>query len=1127
MQDNFQILIRKLDGFIRKYYTNKLIRGLILGFSLTLLAWLLALLLDYAADFGKTGRQVLFFSWCTVFLYVLAVWIINPLVRYFRLGRIISHEQAARIIGRHFPGVNDKVINTLQLRKQAELSETQLDLLQAGIDQKITELKPISFTAAIDLRRNRRYLRFALPPLLVMLVLLFAAPSLLTEGTRRIVQYDQEFEKQAPFRFVLETDKLEVAELEDFRLVVKMEGEAVPDAVFLETGAMSYRMEALDKRRFAYTFRKVNKNQQFKLTAAGFHSPAYELKTIPNPTLLRFDIHLRFPAYTGIAPKTVSNDGDLSVPEGTVARWVFHTRSTEELLVTFADTLLVLKPSASEQFALNTPLIRSGAYSIRTRNRHHTAKDSVAYYLNVVPDQYPRISVEEQQDSLSQRRRYFMGEISDDYALTSLTFHYRFLNPTDSLAPAGIQSVQVPFNRGASADQFIYFWDLSSLPLQPGDQVEYYFIVTDNDGIRGPKATRSATRVFKAPTLREIGEQNDKSNDALKKDMEKALEETRKLNRETKQIKQEMLQKKNLGWQEKNKLENLMERQQQLQQRVDQIRRQNQQQNNLKNEFTQPNPELFEKQQQLEEMFEKLMSEDMKKLYDELQQLLEKLDKNKLQENLDQVELSQKDLEKELDRSLELFRQLEFDQKLGEISDKLEKLAEEQQKLSEETAKNPKENAAQQQKQEELNKEFEKLREDMEKLRELNEELERKHDLGDTREEEQQIENQMQQSSEQLSQQKSKKASDSQKKAAEDMQSLQQQLEAMQQSAEEEQMGEDIDAMRALLENLVRLSIDQEALMTELTRTAPNDPKYVKLGQQQRKLKDDARMIEDSLFALSKRVMQIQPIVNKEMAQINQSITSALREIGERRTPAAASQQQYAMTALNNLALLLDEALQAMQAQLAASQSNPDGSCKKPGSNKGSQPKPGKGQSMQSLKKMQEELSKTMEQVKKQLEKEGNKKGPGQGNPSKDGQLSRELAEMAAKQEAIRRKLMELGNELNKDGSGNGNEIRKIAEQMERNEEDIVNRRITQQTLMRQQDILTRLLESEKAVREREMDEKRQSEEAKDQERSNSLRFLEYKRKKEKELELLRTIPPSLTPYYKNRVNDYFNTIGK
>ena len=86
---------------------------------------------------------------------------------------------------------------------------------------------------------------------------------------------------------------------------------------------------------------------------------------------------------------------------------------------------------------------------------------------------------------------------------------------------------------------------------------------------------------------------------------------------------------------------------------------------------------------------------------------------------------------------------------------------------------------------------------------------------------------------------------------------------------------------------------------------------------------------------------------------------------------------------------------------------------------------------------------------------------------------------------------------------------------------------ISQQTLFRQQEILTRLLESEKAEQEREMDEKRESNESKDKQISNQNSFLEYKRLKEKELELLKTVPPNLNPYYKEKVNDYFNNYTK
>ena len=129
---------------------------------------------------------------------------------------------------------------------------------------------------------------------------------------------------------------------------------------------------------------------------------------------------------------------------------------------------------------------------------------------------------------------------------------------------------------------------------------------------------------------------------------------------------------------------------------------------------------------------------------------------------------------------------------------------------------------------------------------------------------------------------------------------------------------------------------------------------------------------------------------------------------------------------------------------------------------------------------------------------------------------------MAAEQAAIRREVDKMADELNKDGSGNGNELKKIAKEMEEQEKDMVNFNFDQEMIKRNQEILIKLLESEKAERERDKDNKRRSEEAKDWELSNPSEYFEYQKKKENELELLKTVPLNLKPYYKNKVNEYF-----
>ena len=321
----------------------------------------------------------------------------------------------------------------------------------------------------------------------------------------------------------------------------------------------------------------------------------------------------------------------------------------------------------------------------------------------------------------------------------------------------------------------------------------------------------------------------------------------------------------------------------------------------------------------------------------------------------------------------------------------------------------------------------------------------------------------------------------------------------------------DMKALRQLLENLVQFSFDQESVIKELKNLSTRDPKYVKLGQEQQKLQSDVKIIEDSLFALSKRVPFLGPHVNQEVLSIKNHLNQSLKNITERKTAKANADQQYVMTSINNLALILDDVQQQMQNSMPGT-----GQCNKPG---GNSKKPSND-----VKKMQEKMKSQLEQMKEMLkkgEKPGGKK-PGKANSSG---MNESLARLAAQQAALKKQIQELSQSLNQDGSSLGNGLKEIIKEMEKLEDDVINNNINIETINRQKNIMVKMLEHEKAMKEQEKDNKRESNEIKEQNYSNPNQFLEYKRKKEKEIELLKTIPPSLKPYYKNKVNDYFNII--
>ncbi len=156
MTENYKILIKRLDGFIRKYYKNQLLKGGLYFIAALFIFYLVLTTLEYFGNFGIVVRTVLFYAYLLTNILILIKLVAVPLLKLYRFGRIISHEDAADIIGRHFPEVQDRLLNTLQLKIISEQSTDNIELLQASIDQKILKLKPVPFKLAIDLKKNRK-----------------------------------------------------------------------------------------------------------------------------------------------------------------------------------------------------------------------------------------------------------------------------------------------------------------------------------------------------------------------------------------------------------------------------------------------------------------------------------------------------------------------------------------------------------------------------------------------------------------------------------------------------------------------------------------------------------------------------------------------------------------------------------------------------------------------------------------------------------------------------------------------------------------------------------------------------------------------------------------------------------
>lgn len=1105
----YQGLLLKLDEFIRKYYKNQLIRGFLYGAGMLLAFYLLVVLLEYYGQFDTTVRSILFYSFILLNGWLITTLIIVPLLHLYKIGKIISNEQAAQIIGNHFQNVQDKLLNVLQLQSQAIAEGRHMELVMAGIDQKIKELKPVSFTGAINLGENKKYLVYLIVPALAFILLMVQSPEVLSGSTERLLKHSEHFERQAPFRFVIQNAKLEAAKNEDFLLEVEMQGNVRPQEVFIDLGGREYKLSRDGKDRFSYLFRNLQENTTFTLAADGFSSSEYELKALPKPLLMNFSIHFEYPKYLGQKNEELKNTGDLIIPEGTKVTWNLHTENARQMAMNLNDSVFSLQPVDDNLFQASWVFLKNASYSLSASNEFMTNQESVKYAVNVIADQHPVIEVDEKKDSVFVKQLYFAGSVQDDHGFTDLRFQYRILKN----GGGELRSVKLPLTFGQNRQTFFHYWDMAEVGLEPGSEIEYYFEVWDNDGVNGAKSARTQSRIFRAPTSDELEASTEKNNEELKREMEEGIKQAKDLQKEMQDLYKKVLEKKELSWEEKKKLEELLKEQKELEQRLQEISQENKQNSMQQQEFSKPDESMLEKQNQLQQLMEQLMTDEMKKLMEEMQKMMDQMDKQKLQDMLEKMELSNKDIEKELDRTLELFKKMELDQKIERTIDKLDELSRKQDDLAEESQDKKADEDKLKQKQDSLNKEFEKIKEDIKDIEEKNSQLEDPENLPDTKKEQEEINKDMKNASDELEQNKKKDASKSQKGASQKMNQLSQKMSEAMSSMSMEQEAEDEQALRDILNNLLQLSFDQEELMRDLEKIKQNNPQYIELSQRQRKLKDDAKMIEDSLLALSKRQPDIESVVNREIAAINSNMERSIGLMGKREdrfAPEIASRQQFSMTSINNLALMLNESLNQMQANCkkqAGSCSKP-GTCKKPGH--GAKSGDGKmSMKQQQLKKQMEEMLKSMEKGKK----DGGKM---------PGGWSQDLVKMAAQQEALKQML----NQLKKEGGINPGDMENTLKMIEESQKDVVNNRLNQETLKRQDQILEKLLDYEKAQKERETEQKRRAEQAKNDFRRNLSDFSEYNKRKEKEAELLKTVPPSFKGFYKNKVAEYFNNFA-
>ncbi len=1057
--NSYQNLISKLDTFIKKYYKIKIVRGIIIFITLLPVIWLIVSYSEFYLRFSQITRTIIFYTLLTLFISFFIYQIVIPALKIFKIGKVISYKDAAKIISKHFPEIQDKLLNILELQERKKNEKNVL--IEASILQKTEQIKLIPFTSAVKYSQLKKYIKYTVPVLLIFISAFLISPGILKEGTKHIINYKKEFKKPPPFHFILKNKNLNFKKGENVRIKLKIKGKYLPDEVFINYGRSNFLMtkEKNSKTEFYYDFKNIYNSVEFFFSADNLKSEKFKINILPVPSVLEFYLKINVPEYTGEKDTILKNVNDIVIPYGSVIKWNFIPDNSDSLYLISKNKKETLKKQ-NNNFVYKKTYYKTNDYYVTTKNKHFTNDSILHIKITTIPDLYPIIQVNQIKDTANFFISYFKGFINDDYGIKKLLFKFRKVDKNTDTNDKSTKFItnNLPFSHSELRQIFYYVFNFYDLNIKENQKVQYYFEVWDNDAVSGSKKTKTQIFTFEIPSQKEIDNFEALANENINSKIEKSISLAEEIKKEIRNLRERNLEGNISDWENKQMLQNILNKQNLLQKLTEEIAQENKQKNLIKKRLSEKDKELLKKQEEIQKLLEEVMTDELKKLMKQLEELQNKFNKKLMEKLLKENEFSYKEMSERLDRTKELLKREQVQQKINKTIDRLKKLSEEQKELSEKTKQKSLSKEELLKKQQEIKENFNDAMKEYNDAKKINEELKNKMKLDDFEKEKKEIEEEFQKSKENLQKERKNKASDSQNKNSENIKKTAEKMENMMSANSMEQKGEDMEALRKILDNLINFSFKQEKLINEIRTTKNTDPKMMSLFEEQSNMKEDFEIIEDSLKALGYRIPQINKTITDEIYEISSNLSAVTKKLQDRKVAYAAINQNKVMTSTNNLALLLSEILNQMK------NSESSGS----GSGKGSKkPKNGKQKAMQDLKGMQESLKKQMEQLLKQMK-------DGQGGLSKDAQ-TKQLAKMLAQQEIFKQMLKEMqsGFSLNPETKKLLNEIQKMSEE---NKKDIINRKITPELINRQKKIETRLLEAEKAENKRKFDKKRESE---------------------------------------------------
>lgn len=1079
---------------------------------------------------GVAARSTLFVTYWAVAVGLSAFFVARPLLILLGVIPGVDERGMAERIGRAFPEVGDRLSALLDL-SDGHGSSSPPSLVDRAVASLGRHVEPVPFENVADLNRARHVAPFAATPLFGVVLFALIAPSSFIGAVERLASPGEHFLRPAPFELHVAPGDATLIRGGTLDIIAEPVGRDWPPTARLvieptgERQTQTARLGLADGR-YAHSVDNIRADFRYRLEAGPVTTRWYRVNVDERPAVQAIQVTVTPPRYTQLRPRQLEpGAGDVAALPGSGVALAVDVTGEEiesvEAVVRFGDgreqaVPLSISGGAASRSATGSFTMRGdGSYRIRLRSsRGIESVEPVTYRLTALTDAPPQVSFTDHPGGDLAPRGVQMRDlrlrISDDYGFSSLSLYWRRAAEQGEVATA-FRRVALPFRASERDQQVSYRWmlDRTTQLLEPGQAIEFFVEVRDNDAPGGFKPDRTGTYRLSVPTVAERYRSFEEDQDEASANLEDLRQEADRARDNFRELRERLRRTQEPTWEDRRQLDRLQDQQRGMEERVDQLSQQMQQLAEQMRREDLASEETRRLYEELERVAAEIQSPELQQLLDQLREAMDNLQLPEMLERMEQFEMNEAQFRERLERALELFERLRTQQAFDEVARRAEDLAGREETLAEQAGETSEQDSAQR---EALAREQERAAQDAADLQRALEELQRRlEERGDSQQDalEQLMEEagssslpqEMQQNAQQMRSGQMQPAQQQQQDMAQRLQQLSQQLGEMGAQMMQQQDQRSRAALRRALGQVLTLSHDQEDLRNQTARVGRDAPALQPLARRQGELGTGLDAVADTLRLLGREMPQMSRLVATHVGDARRDMTQSTESLVERRVPQAIDRQRAAMTRLNDLALLLSELMDQMEGG------------------------GGGGGGLQELMQQLQQTGGRQQQLNQQIQQMLNEVA----GERLDGDREGRAGQMAQQQERLLRQLEQTlqqpGNAEHLDSQARS-ALQRALDQMEESARRLREGRLDRETVPRQEHILERLLEAERSVNQRGEEERREGETGLRRPPSSAPPLPEVEQERARlRRDLLRSLDSGYAPDYQQLIRRYFELL--